>query len=94
MDGISVMKNFATENAISKTHLTTQEQFMLFGVNRIERVLSEGRRMADIKYNETVGINRVGYYDNSPRLFFVKARTCLIYRVISVLKIVYFIRIV
>jgi len=61
-DGISVMKNFdrkASKHAISKTHLTSQEQFMLLGANRIEHALSsEGRRLAAIKHNENVGVNR------------------------------------
>jgi hypothetical protein len=60
-DGISVMKNFdrkASKHAISKTHLTSQEEFMLLGANRIEHALSEGRRLAAIKHNENVGVNR------------------------------------
>ncbi|XP_060846373.1 zinc finger MYM-type protein 1-like [Rhopalosiphum padi] len=55
------MKNFdrkASKHAISKTHLTSQEQFMLLGANRIEHALSEGRRLAAIKHNENVGVNR------------------------------------
>ncbi|KAE9523304.1 hypothetical protein AGLY_016252 [Aphis glycines] len=60
-DGISVMKNFdrkASKHAISKTHLTSQEQFMLLGANRIEHALSEGCRLAAIKHNENVSVNR------------------------------------
>ncbi|KAF0754486.1 zinc finger MYM-type protein 1-like [Aphis craccivora] len=51
-------ENLASKHAISKTHLTSQEQFMLLGANRIEHALLEGRRLAAIKHNENVGVNR------------------------------------
>lgn len=55
------MKNVdrkVAKHAMSKIHLSTREQLLLYRENRIKRVLPEGRRLADIKYNKNVGINR------------------------------------
>lgn len=61
-DGISTVKNFlrnASNHAMSAKHLTCEESYKLLGRNPIaEHPLSGGRRLAALKYNERVGINR------------------------------------
>lgn len=61
VDGISSIKNFirkSEKHSISKKHLINQEKFHLLGKVRIEHAISEGRRLAAIKHNEQVSINR------------------------------------
>ncbi|VVC42850.1 Domain of unknown function DUF4371 [Cinara cedri] len=55
------MKNFerkANKHAISERHLVCQEQFQLLEENIIDHALSKERRLAVIKYNKQVSINR------------------------------------
>ncbi|KAL4091710.1 hypothetical protein QTP88_026361 [Uroleucon formosanum] len=61
VDGISSIKNFirkSEKHSISKKHLINQEKSHLLGKVRIEHAISEGRRLAAIKHNEQVSINR------------------------------------
>jgi len=61
VNGLSSIKNFlrkSEKHAISQKHLTNQEKFHLLGKVRIEHAISEGRRLAAVKHNEQVGINR------------------------------------
>ncbi|XP_022167439.1 uncharacterized protein LOC111031697, partial [Myzus persicae] len=61
IDGISSIKNFirkSEKHSISKKHLINQEKFHLLGKVRIEHAISVGRRLAAIKHNEQVSINR------------------------------------
>ncbi|KAL4142958.1 hypothetical protein QTP88_005346 [Uroleucon formosanum] len=61
VNGLSSIKNFlrkSEKHAISQKHLTNQEKFHLLGKVRIEYAISEGRRLAAVKHNEQVGINR------------------------------------
>ncbi|XP_050063246.1 zinc finger MYM-type protein 1-like [Aphis gossypii] len=61
VNGLSTIKNFlrkSEKHAISQKHLTNQEKFHLLGKVRIEHAISEGRRLAAVKHNEQVGINR------------------------------------
>lgn len=61
VDGVSSIRNFlrrSEKHAISLKHLTNQEKFHLLGKVRIEHAVSESRRLADIKHNEQVGVNR------------------------------------
>ncbi|KAL4119236.1 hypothetical protein QTP88_012077 [Uroleucon formosanum] len=46
------------KHAISQKHLTNQEKFHLLGKVRIEHAILEGRRLAAVKHNGQVGINR------------------------------------
>lgn len=60
-DGIQNIKNFerkAKKHGISEKHLLCQEKMKLLGQNQINHVLSEGQRLATLKYNEEVGNNR------------------------------------
>ncbi|KAL4132855.1 hypothetical protein QTP88_009937 [Uroleucon formosanum] len=61
VNGLSSIKNFlrkSEKHAISQKHLTNQEKCHLLGKVRIEHAISEGRRLAAVKHNEQVGINR------------------------------------
>lgn len=61
VDGISLVKNVirkSEKHSISKKHLINQEKFHLLGKVRIEHAISESRRLAAIKHNEQVSINK------------------------------------
>ena len=58
MSSIKIFLRKSEKHAISQKHLTNQEKFHLLGKVRIEHAISEGRRLATVKHNEQVGINR------------------------------------
>lgn len=61
VDGLSSIKNFlrrSEKHGISQKHLIIQEKCHLLGKVRIEHTISEGRRLATVKHNEQLGINR------------------------------------
>jgi hypothetical protein len=58
LSSIKIFLRKSEKHAISQNDLTNQEKFHLLGKVRIEHVVSEGRRLAAVKHNEQVGINR------------------------------------